>query len=205
MHALIPTVFSLFFLPLSFSPFFLLLVAYYSLAVGCFSPLSIFPFESPSPQVPLSLNASLRFLLLSYHGFLPLGASPISSMATSAFYSELIQWDFSLLPLEFHQLFLACFEHSFSTTHQPIGCPATTSTHNTIPATNTFCYSLFLFIVLLHINFHTYPLYKRIWAFVCQIMLTGSKGPQAQFALICQSHSAEELYSATNLYSAANL
>ena len=126
--------------------------------------------------MPLSLNASLRFLLLSYHGFLPLGASPISSMATSSFYSELIQWDFSLLPLEFHQLFLACFEHSFSTTHQPIGCPATTSTHNTIPATNTSCYSLFLFIVLLHINFHTYPLYKRIWAFVCQIMLTGSKG-----------------------------
>ena len=49
MHDPIPAVFSLFFLPLSFSPFFLRLVTYHSLVVGCFSPLSIFPFESPSP------------------------------------------------------------------------------------------------------------------------------------------------------------
>jgi len=63
MHASIPVVFSLFFLPLSFflslSPFFLLLVTCYSLAVGCFSPLGIFPFESP-----LSLGASLSKCLL---------------------------------------------------------------------------------------------------------------------------------------------
>ena len=66
------------------------------------------------------------------------------------------------------------------------------------PSRNSCC-SLFLFIVLLHISFHTYLLYKRIWAFVGQIMLVGSKGSWAQFALICQSHSTEKLYSAANL------
>ena len=44
-----------------------------------------------------------------------------------------------------------------------------------------------------------------IWAFVGQIMFIGSKGSWAQFALICKSHSAEELYSAAGLYSTANL
>ena len=76
---------------------------------------------------------------------------------------------------------------------------------HTILAADTSCYSLFLFIVLLHISFHAYLLYKRIWAFVDQIMSIGSKGSWAQLALICQSHFAEELYSMTDLYSAANL
>ena len=50
---------------------------------------------------------------------------------------------------------------------------------HTILAVDTSCYSLFLFIVLLHISFHTYLLYKRIWAFVDQIMSIGSKGSWA--------------------------
>ena len=68
MHAPISNVFSFLFTTffLSFSPFFLLLVSDYYLAMGCFSPLGLFPFGS------LSLGASPRFLLLSYHGFLPL-------------------------------------------------------------------------------------------------------------------------------------
>ena len=37
-----------------------------------------------------------------------------------------------------------------------------------------------------------------------QIMLTGSKGSWAQFVFVCQSHFAEELYSAVDLYSAAD-
>ena len=37
-------------------------------------------------------------------------------------------------------------------------------------------------------------LYKRIWAFVGQISFTGSNGSWTEFALIFQSHSAEDLY-----------
>ena len=48
-------------------------------------------------------------------------------------------------------------------------------------------------------------LHKRIWAFVGQIMLTGSKGSWVQFVFVCLSHSARELYYAVNLYSAADL
>ena len=73
MHALIPAVFSLFFLPLSFflsfSLFFLLLVSYYSLVVG-YSPFSLsFSWVPLSRCLFLSLSASLRCLLLSYHEF----------------------------------------------------------------------------------------------------------------------------------------
>ena len=59
--------------------------------------------------------------------------------------------------------------------------------------------------MLFHISFHVYLLYKRIWAFVSQIMLTGSKGSWAQFVFICRSHSARELYSAAKLYSVTKL
>ena len=74
-----------------------------------------------------------------------------------------------------------------------------------IPAADTSCYPLFLFIMLFHFSSHAYLLYKRIWAFVGQIMLIGSKGSWAQFIFICQSHSARELYSAVKLYSVADL
>ena len=47
-------------------------------------------------------------------------------------------------------------------------------------------------------------LYKRIWAFGGQIMLTGSKRSWAQFVFIYRRHSARELYSAAKLYFVAN-
>ena len=68
-----------------------------------------------------------------------------------------------------------------------------------IPTADTSCCSLFIFILLFHFSSHAYLLYKRIWAFVGQIMLTGSKGSWAQFIFICQSHSARELYFTTDL------
>ena len=74
-----------------------------------------------------------------------------------------------------------------------------------IPAADTSCYPLFLFIMLFHFSSHAYLLYKRIWAFVGQIMLIGSKGSWAQFIFICQIHSSRELYFAVKLYSAADL
>ena len=143
MHAPIPVVFSLFFLPLSFflSVLFLLLISNYYLAIGCFSFGLFFSW------VPLS-----RCLLLSYHGFFPLGASaplglfsfcifslfcvfflpfrsPLFLPWLPSFYSKLIQWDFSLLPLELHQLFLVCCGYPFKITHLPIGCPRHCSVH----------------------------------------------------------------------------
>ena len=48
-------------------------------------------------------------------------------------------------------------------------------------------------------------LYKRIWAFVGQIMLIGSKGSWVQFVFLCRSHFSKELYYAANLYSATDL
>ena len=125
---------------LSFSPFFLFLVSYYSLAIGC-SPFGL-SFSWVPLWVPPLLSASLRCSPP------PLGTSSVSSMATSSFYSELIQWDFSLLPLGFHQLFLACCEHSFKTTHQLIGCPTTTSAQNTFAAALLISWQNSLLIVL---------------------------------------------------------
>ena len=105
---------------------------------GLFFSLGSFPF-----WIPLS-----RCLLLSYYEFFFLGASaplgPLLSMFFSLplfflqfpmvphflswlhfFYSKLIQWDFSLLPIGLHQLFLVCCGHPFKITHSPIGCPTT--------------------------------------------------------------------------------
>ena len=90
MHVPIPAVFSLFILPFSFFLSFflsvlLLLVSYYSLAVS-YSPFGLF----------FSWVHLYRCLLLSYHGFFPLGAPaplgpPFSAMVISSFYSELMQ------------------------------------------------------------------------------------------------------------------
>ena len=70
----------------------------------------------------------------------------------------------------------------------------------TLPAVPCFFSSCFFISIFTPIF-----LYKRIWAFVGQIMLTGLKGSWAQFVLICQNHSAEELYFVTDLYSMADL
>ena len=71
-----------------------------------------------------------------------------------------------------------------------------------VPAADIFYCSLFFFIVFLHISFHFYPLYKRIWAFMD---LYQSNGSCTQFAIIYQSHSIEDLYSTANMYSTVDL
>ena len=127
MHAPISAMFSFFFLPLFFFlSFFLSFSFFLSILVtlsfwllscrGLFFSLRYFPFWSLSPWV---LSTLLQWVLLP------------SSMTTSPFYSELIRWDFSFLPLGLHQMFLICCRHSFRTTHQLIGCPATTTAHST--------------------------------------------------------------------------
>ena len=70
----------------------------------------------------------------------------------------------------------------------------------TLPAVPCF-FSLCFFISV----FTPILLYKRIWALVGQIMLTGSKGSWTQFVFVCRSHPTKALYSAADLYSAANL
>ena len=140
MHAPIPATFSLFFLPLSFflSVLFLLLISNYYLVVGCFSHLGLFPFGSPSlgayyslimgffPQVPLPpwvpfFQCFSLFPCFSSHSP-PVFFGPLFLPCLLSFYSEHIQWDFSLLPLRFHQLFLVCCGHPFKIIHSPIGC-----------------------------------------------------------------------------------
>ena len=143
MHAHIPAVFSLFVLPLSFFLYVLslLLVSYYSPAVGC-SPFLVFPFPgylSLGAYYSLTLDfpplsASLHWISL-FRCFLSLplfflfflcfssSIPPFFSAWLPSFYSQPIQWDFSLLPLGLHQLFLVCCGHSFKITHSPIGCP----------------------------------------------------------------------------------
>ena len=53
-----------------------------------------------------------------------------------SFYSKLIQWNFSLLPLGLHQLFLVCCGHPFKITHPLIGCPCHCSVHVCCTATH---------------------------------------------------------------------
>ena len=144
MHAPNSAVFSLFVLPLSFflSVLFLLLVSYYSPVVGFF-PFWSFLFLGPSLWVfttllpwvfplkcfpPLSLPLSVFFSLPCF-SFPPFFFPPFFAMVTSSFYSQLIQWDFSLLPLRLHQLFLVCCGHPFKITHPPIGCTYHCSVH----------------------------------------------------------------------------
>ena len=73
-----------------------------------------------------------------------------------------------------------------------------------IPAADTSCRFLFLFSCFFILVFTSILLYKRFWAFVGQIMLTGSKRSWAQFIFVCRSHPAKELYSAADLYSAVD-
>ena len=80
------------------------------------------PFRSPSFGVVLSSPV---------FPFIPLQSFSVPSFLSwlPSFYSELIQWDFSLLPLRLHQLFLVCCGHPFKITHPPIGCPCHYSIH----------------------------------------------------------------------------
>ena len=93
---------------------------------GCFL-LSYHEFSSLKCFPPLGLSLSVFFLSSPVFLFLPLFFLFHFLLFFSAwlpsFYSKLIQWDFSLLPLELHQLFLVCCGHPFKITHSPIGCP----------------------------------------------------------------------------------
>ena len=112
--------------------------------------LGSFLFLGPSLWVPPPLSASLRCLLLSYHRILP--SVPPSSMATSPFYSKLIQWDFSPLPLGFHQLFLVCCGYSFKTTHQLISCLAITFAQYILTAPLLISWqNSFLFVLVVYL------------------------------------------------------
>ena len=79
MHALIPAVFSLFVLPLSFFLFVLFLTFGFLLL----SYRGLFPLFGLS----FSWVLFSRCLLLSYHGFLPLSASPPLGLSLSVFFS----------------------------------------------------------------------------------------------------------------------
>ena len=79
-----------------------------------------------SPSFNIFLSSPIFFLFISVPFFLPWLPS---------FYNKLIQWDFSLLPLGFYQLFLVCCEHPFKITHPPIGCPCHCSVHVCCTAT----------------------------------------------------------------------
>ena len=74
-------------------------------------------------------------------------------------------------------VFYVCLPHRFCRSRLVLFCSAAClcliSFLHAFLAADTSCYSLFLFTVLFHISFHASLLYKRIWAFVGQIMLTG--------------------------------
>ena len=143
MHAPIHAVFSLFVLLLSF---FVSLCFFFTLSFLLLSCHGLFLLFCLSFfWVPL-----YGCLLLFYHGFSPLkcflslslpllvfffflfpyfflhyspSVPPFFLPWLPSFYSKLIQWDFFLLLLGLHQLFLVCCGHPFKITHSPIGCP----------------------------------------------------------------------------------
>ena len=64
--------------------------------------------------------------LLSTSSASPRCFSPFH-LSITPLYSELIPWDFSLLPLWLHPLFLVSCGHPFKTVHPSIGCSTTTT------------------------------------------------------------------------------
>lgn len=133
MHAPILTIFSLFFLPISFFLSILFNLSFLLLSCCGLFPLWFFLFLGPSLWVPPPLSASLR----CYHS-LTMGSS-FSSIAASHFYSELIQWDFSLLPLSF----INCFWFVLGI---PSGLPTNPLVVQPLPLLSTFS--------LHHYSFH---------------------------------------------------
>ena len=75
----------------------------------------------------LFLFLSLCYFPLSSLCFLSLGSSFLF-LVIAPIYNGQILWDFSFLLLGFYQLFMVCDGHPFRATHQPIGCPSTTTT-----------------------------------------------------------------------------
>ena len=125
--------------------------------------LSFFLFSVLSFSIFFTTVFIVGLSSLIFHYLLPMGPSslplrclpymlpppPPSSMATTPLYSGLIPWDFCLLPLRFHQLFLACCGHPFRTAHPSIGCSTTTTTrvnliHYLSSTTHSMTKSLFV-------------------------------------------------------------
>ena len=134
--------------------FFLLLVSNYYLAVGC-SPFFVFLFPGylylgayysltmGFPPLSTSLHWVSLFrcffsfpLFFLFFCFFLFHLVPFNLPWLPSFYSKLIQWDFSLLPLGLYQLFLVCCGHPFKITHSPIGCPCHCSIHVCCNATH---------------------------------------------------------------------
>ena len=74
-----------------------------------------------------------------------------------------------------------------------------------IPTADTSCHSLFLFIVLLYINFHTYPFTQKNLGLCRPDNVDWIKRVLGPICLCLPSHSARELYYAVDLYSTADL
>ena len=110
----------------------------------------------------LPSNGSPSFSVFLSSPIFPLPCGPPFFVPwLSSFYSELIQWDFSLLPLGLHQLFLVCCGHPFKITHPPIGCQVyyhcsvhvcCTATHFTtkFPFVCSYCIPLSHYLALWH-------------------------------------------------------
>ena len=142
------------FLSFFISVLFLLLISNHYLAVGCF-PFGLF-FLGPSLSVlttllpwvfPLRCLCPLGSLFFWCFFSLPCFFLPFWSPflpRLPSFYSELIQWDFSLLPIGLHQLFLIRCGHPFKITHPPIGCPCHCSVH--VCCTATYFMTKFPFV-----------------------------------------------------------
>ena len=109
--------------------------------LGAFAPLGLFSFD-----------------VFSLFRVFPLPFGPLFLLWLPSFYSELIQWDFSLLPLRLHQLFLVCCGHPFKITHPPIGCPCHCSVH--VCYTNTHFTTKFPFVCSCCIPL---PHYLALW------------------------------------------
>ena len=118
-----------------------------TLLLWVFSLRCLRPLGSPSFGVFLS---SPVFPLIPF--------SPLFLLWLPSFYSELIQWDFSLLPLGLHQLFLVCCGHPFKITHPPIGCPCHCSVH--VCGTATHFMTKFPFVCSCYIPL---PHYLALW------------------------------------------
>ena len=91
--------------------------------------------------IPVVFFLFLFYHLLSFLGSITLSfllpspqVPPPILMDTSPLLYCLIPWDFSLLSLKFHQLFLASCEHPFRITHWLVGYSATTSIQSVLAA-----------------------------------------------------------------------
>ena len=133
-------------------------------------PLKCFP--------PLGLPLSLFFSLPL---FFPLPFDPLFLSWLPSFYSELIQWDFSLLPLWLHQLFLVCCEHPFKITHPPIGCPCHCLVH--VCCTTTHFTTKFHFVCSCCIPL---PHYLALWH--------ASDGPDHLLLLLGKIPSQQDIF-----------